>query len=210
MIKKTQFITPVKSTLNFNKRNFNAIPVHKTTISMPNDSFSLSDSDKGLCDDEFMENILNSDEKNQELFNKRIKMAKIRYEIRLNEDAIFAKRVAPIYSTVKDRLFLKTPLRYDQLQQLSKEQLAAIDDSILADILIPFEKKQKKLVPKAMENFDLVKQFSPEDLIIIQNVSYATDMFFKLINGDYKDKKELNNLLNGINHATEAYKEQLR
>ena len=34
--------------------------------------------------------------------------------------------------------------------------------------------------------------------------------FFKLINGEHKDKKERNNLLNGINHATEAYKEQLR
>ena len=210
MIKKTQFITPVKSTLNFNKRNFNAIPVHKTTISIPNDSFSLSESDKGLTDNEFMESILDFDEKNQELYNRRIKVAKIRYEIRLQENKDFGKRSAPVYSTTKNPHFIWEPKRYEQMEQLSQEQIAALDDAMLADILLPIDSQNKKTNTKEMQNFDIVKQFSPEDLIIIQNVSYATDMFFKLINGDYKDKKELNNLLNGINHATEAYKEQLR
>ncbi len=71
---------------------------------MPNDSFSLSESDKGLTDNEFMESILDFDEKNQELYNRRIKMAKIRYEIRLQENKDFGKRSAPVYSTTKIRI----------------------------------------------------------------------------------------------------------
>ena len=135
-------------------------------------------------------------DESDEITKANIAKAKILYKRRL-KIKVPLRKIVRSYSNLSGDL--PSDEKFSQLKELKEEQVAAINDDTLKNMLLS--------PGKTMKNFDWFKTLSPEEIIIIQEIPSGKTILFNILEGNYSDEEKLSSLKKLLYRGIKEYSE---